>query len=99
MKAAYDKRKVNRKTGRQAAHYKCEHCGKSFIMTQMDRDHIEPVIDPAVGFQSWDEVVRRMYREDNWQALCKPCHKKKTAAERKVADERRKHERDKERGA
>ena len=46
-------------------------------------DHIEPVIDPAVGFVSWDEVVARLFVEqDGWQAICYECHEAITAQER-----------------
>lgn len=46
-------------------------------------DHIEPVVDPVLGFQSWDEVVARLFCEkDGMQLLCKQCHDKKTADER-----------------
>ena len=48
-------------------------------------DHINPVINPATGFQTWDEVVARMFvEEDGLQVLCRDCHSKKTADERKV---------------
>jgi len=46
-------------------------------------DHIEPVIDPAAGFESWDQVVARMFvEEEGLQVLCKECHDKKTKDER-----------------
>ena len=46
-------------------------------------DHILPVIDPATGFQSWDEVIRRLFVErDGYQALCSQCHAHKTADEK-----------------
>lgn len=57
-------------------------------------DHINPVIDPHVGFDSWDEVINRMFCEtDNLQVLCKECHDKKTQEEKEIAKERRKNER------
>lgn len=47
-------------------------------------DHIEPVIDPAVGFYNWDSVIERLFVEDEGlQVLCKSCHDAKTADERK----------------
>jgi hypothetical protein len=46
-------------------------------------DHIAPVIDPAVGFVSWDEVVNRMFVEPAaLQILCLDCHSRKTKDER-----------------
>lgn len=46
-------------------------------------DHIEPVINPQTGWQSWDEVVKRMFVDsDGLQVLCKECHDRKTKEER-----------------
>lgn len=46
-------------------------------------DHIVPVIDPVKGFTSWDEVIARMFcEEDGLQLLCRDCHDRKTADER-----------------
>jgi 5-methylcytosine-specific restriction endonuclease McrA len=53
-------------------------------------DHINPIIDPAVGWVSWDETIDRMFSEkDNLQALCYSCHKIKTDAEKAIAKARR----------
>lgn len=83
--------KVNTKTGRLAKHYKCASCLGEFPAKEVQVDHKEPIIDPAVGFVSWDSVVDRMFCEkDNLQVLCTdPCHKLKTAAEKQQAKERR----------
>lgn len=55
-------------------------------------DHINPVIDPARGFVSWDEVVKRMFCEvDGYQILCSKCHKQKSTVERQTAIERKKN--------
>jgi hypothetical protein len=46
-------------------------------------DHIDPVIDPNVGWVSWDIVIKRMFVEqDGLQVLCKDCHDNKTRDER-----------------
>jgi hypothetical protein len=59
-------------------------------------DHILPVIDPAVGFVSWDEVIERMFCEANGlQVLCKDCHDAKTKEEREIAKKRKQNERSK----
>lgn len=48
-------------------------------------DHIDPVICPEKGFQSWDVTIERMFcEEDGLQALCKECHIAKTKDERIV---------------
>ncbi len=53
-------------------------------------DHIDPVVDPAKGFTTWDDVINRMFCEqDNLQVLCHSCHKIKTAEEREIAKARR----------
>ena len=57
-------------------------------------DHIEPVVDPAEGFLSWDEVIRRMFvEEEDLQLLCGDCHTVKTNKEKQIATERRDRER------
>lgn len=56
-------------------------------------DHIEPIVDPAKGFEDWTTFINRLYCEgDNLQLLCGPCHTEKTLEERRVATERRKNE-------
>ena len=58
-------------------------------------DHINPVVDPMVGFTNWDEYIDRMFVElDNYQLLCYTCHKNKTYKETQLATERRRNERE-----
>lgn len=53
-------------------------------------DHINPIIDPAVGFTTWDDCINRMFCEsDNLQVLCRDCHNVKTQEEKDIAKERR----------
>lgn len=86
-------------------HYKCAGCKQEVPASiRIDNkryknavaDHIEPVVDPNVGFQGWDEVVKRMFVEkEGFQCLCKACHDKKCQEERDVEKARRakeKHE-------
>lgn len=55
-------------------------------------DHVDPVVDPRTGFTSWDEFIDRLFCEkDNLQVLCKDCHDRKTADERKVRNESRRN--------
>lgn len=57
-------------------------------------DHIEPVVDPAIGFEGWDRYVERMFVEvEGYQVLCWECHEAKTAVERAVSVERKRRER------
>lgn len=53
-------------------------------------DHIEPIIDPNVGFVDWDTYIERLFCEaDNLQCLCGDCHKIKTDLEKSIAKQRR----------
>lgn len=70
-------------------HYKCADCGEMFKRQEVEVDHIEPVI-PVEGIPMNDElpdfnvyIARLFCPEDNLQVLCKSCHKKKSAEEKK----------------
>lgn len=53
-------------------------------------DHIVPIVDPAVGFVSWDSVIDRMFCDStNLQLLCLKCHKLKSQEEIDIAKARR----------
>lgn len=83
-------KKINASSGRIAEHYECAECKGVFPATGIQVDHILPVINPATGFISWDEVVKRMFCEvDGYQVVCKPCHSIKTNAEKRTAVERK----------
>lgn len=81
--------------------YKCECCGLEVPPTVMDTekrkrvknifvDHIVPIIDPAVGFTTWDECIERMFCDSsNLQLVCKACHSVKSLEETEVAKQRR----------
>lgn len=54
-------------------------------------DHIDPIIDPEVGFTTWDDFIERLFAEkDKLQVLCHECHTLKTNTERAKAAESRK---------
>jgi 5-methylcytosine-specific restriction endonuclease McrA len=77
-------RMVNQKTGRQAEHFRCAGCDGLFTSREIQVDHIDPVVEPAVGFVDWDTAIDRMFCEaDNLQVLCTECHREKTNRERK----------------
>lgn len=83
LKNAFVGKKKNKRTGREAAHYKCAACTKHFPATDVQVDHISPVVDPDVGFVSWDVFIDRLLcDEDGLQVLCKTCHDEKTKEER-----------------
>lgn len=75
---------------------RCANCKKIIQARIRKLDHIAPVVDPVVGFQSWDVFIHRLLAyPEGWQVLCPTCHDKKTAEERTKAVERRKIEREK----
>lgn len=84
--------------------YRCNSCGNHVEATikvggkrikNVHVDHIKPIIDPDVGFVSWDDLINRMFCEaDNLQCLCNDCHTIKTNEEKARAKARR--ERNKE---
>lgn len=58
-------------------------------------DHIEPVVDPEVGFTTWDSYIERMFSEaDNLAVLCRKCHTEKSMKEKDIALERRRKEKE-----
>lgn len=73
--------------------YKCNGCKKAVPFSNKVNgkrqpntfvDHINPVIDPKVGFTTWDDFIERLFCEaENLQLLCKTCHDKKSKEERK----------------
>lgn len=81
--------------------YRCDECKQEVPPTVFDEekrkrvkntfvDHRIPIIDPAVGFVSWDETIERMFcNSDNLQLLCKECHQRKSREEIEIAKARR----------
>lgn len=58
-------------------------------------DHIEPIVDPNVGFVSYDVMIERMFCEsENLQVLCNDCHTTKTDKEKAQAKLRRAKEKE-----
>ena len=85
LKNAFVGKKINAKSNKMAMHYKCAACRKIFVAVDVQVDHIEPVVDPIKGFETWDIFINRLFCEiENLQVLCKPCHKTKTENERKA---------------
>lgn len=88
LAAAKTEKKINAATGRLAQHYKCAKCKQEFTQKDVEVDHKKPVVDPKVGFTTWDDFIDRLFCEKpQLQVLCKPCHKTKTAKEKKVRNE------------
>lgn len=80
--------------------YVCADCGETVPATIKDEggkrinnalvDHVSPIVNPEEGFTTWDDVIERMFcEENNLQLLCHKCHTEKTNTEREVAKQRR----------
>ena len=79
--------------------YECNGCGQVVPATTKEGrtrvknihvDHIDPVIDPDIGFVDWDSVIERLFVEINkLQVLCSACHTIKTNEEKSRAKTRR----------
>jgi 5-methylcytosine-specific restriction endonuclease McrA len=68
--------------------YLCSGCQDLFGPKEVALDHIVPVVDPKVGFTTWDDYIARLFCEkEGFQILCNSCHDAKT----KVEDLMREH--------
>ncbi len=93
-KQSRHKEKLPNDKGRLVFHSLCARCGETVPETTATVDHRIPIIDPAIGFTDWDDVINRLFCEsDNLQVLCKPCHDTKTKEEKAIDTERRRRER------
>lgn len=62
--------------------YKCAKCGKIFGHTEIQVDHIVPVV-PYSGWKGYSSYINNLFcSASNLQVLCRTCHKKKTASEK-----------------
>lgn len=90
LKDAYIDDGINPKTGRKCKLHRCAICNDCFPAKDMQVDHREPVI-PLEGFDSWDNVISRLYCEsDKLDAVCRDCHKRKSKEENKIRRENKK---------
>lgn len=65
----------------------CYVCGER--AAEYQADHVIPVGPaPLKGWDGWDGYLKRMF-EGELKAICLPCHKEKTAKERKENAKRR----------
>jgi 5-methylcytosine-specific restriction endonuclease McrA len=82
LNAAKTEKKINKRTKRLAQHYLCAICEDEFPATNVQVDHIIPVVDPVKGFKDWNTFIKRLFCEaSNLQTVCKECHKRKTKEE------------------
>lgn len=79
---------VYKTSGNPKYGYQCQMCKEVFKSSEIQVDHISPVIGPE-GFTTWDDYINKMFCDvDNLWALCKPCHDKKS---KKEVEERKKY--------
>lgn len=72
---AYVGQMVNKKTGRIGKHYRCAMCGEVFPSSEVNVNHIEPVVSIENGFTTWDDFIERLFCvKELLNVLCKPCH-------------------------
>ncbi|CAB5220827.1 hypothetical protein UFOVP244_42 [uncultured Caudovirales phage] len=84
---------------KRRVHYKCATCGRLFHnrpgAKEIAVDHIDPVVDPSVGFVDYDTLIDRLFN-GKVQVLCnykgerdgkRSCHYQKTKAEREILKE------------
>jgi len=67
--------------------YVCNVCRNTFSQKDIQVDHINPVIPigKCIDDLDYNELVENIFCDiSNLQVLCKPCHKIKTAKERKL---------------
>mgnify|MGYP002132199321 CR=1 FL=1 len=81
LKDAFIEKRINPATGRLAGFYKCNACLQQFTQSNVEVNHIIPVV-PITGFDSWDNIINRLFCEqEGLEVLCRPCHKKITKQE------------------
>jgi 5-methylcytosine-specific restriction endonuclease McrA len=65
--------------------YTCAKCKGTFGRKDTRIDHIEPVVEVAVGFVDWNTFIERLYcPQEGYQILCRTCHDEKTVQEREL---------------
>lgn len=84
LNAAFTGKKINKKTKRLSSHYLCKSCNKDYPTSEVNVDHINPVVSPEEGFTTWDKFINNLFcNKEELQVLCKTCHDAKTQAENK----------------
>lgn len=88
LKRALIGKRLDPATGKMSNRYQCAGCGNLFKATDVQLDHIDPVVDLREGFVDWNIYIERMFCEaEGYQVLCSECHGVKTLNERKLRKE------------
>lgn len=85
LKAAQCGHKLNTETGRHNQAFRCAGCDGLFLRGEMYKDHIDPV-GTLKAPEDLAPFLASLTEEDpsKFQALCKPCHQRKTNSDRAV---------------
>lgn len=79
--ASIARQKARKAIGR----YECNKCKNLFSDKDGQLDHINPVVEPLIGFVDLNTFASRLFcDESNLQFLCTGCHSEKTQVENKV---------------
>lgn len=85
LKEAFIDKRINEKTKRLGSHYRCNACQNVFPSKEVNVDHINPIVNPEMGFISWDSFIENLFCDkNNLQVLCSECHTAKSAVENKI---------------
>lgn len=83
LKRAFIGKRLDKITGKMSNRYRCAGCAKMFKLTDVQVDHIDPVVSVKDGFIDWNIYISRMFCDaDGLQVLCSECHSIKTKNER-----------------
>jgi 5-methylcytosine-specific restriction endonuclease McrA len=70
--------------------FQCSSCGEWFMGKDIQVDHVDPVVDPTVGFLDWNTFIERLFcNASNLKILCKAEHKAKSDLEKSIGAKRR----------
>lgn len=79
-----------RNARKERGRYECASCKNLFKNGEYIVDHKEPIVDPTVGFTTWDDYITKMFcPSDGFQVLCKACSSAKTMVENELRKEYR----------
>jgi 5-methylcytosine-specific restriction endonuclease McrA len=84
----YSAEQIEQRMNTIAPSYRCNICKNNTAYNNLEVDHIEP-IQPISGFDSFDNIERRLFDENNLQVLCNHCSRKKTQNEKYLRDQYR----------
>lgn len=82
------KRKSQSDNKRLKFEYLCNHCKEWHPESNINLDHLNPVVNPLTGFVDWNTYIKRLFVEkEEYQVLCKECHNVKSKAENEIRHE------------